>query len=380
MQTKILKDILNTPQGREANDILRSCVHCGFCLPVCPTYNLLLNETDSPRGRIYLIKNILEGEGITKKSIKHLDRCLTCRACEANCPSGVKYGYLLDIGRDLVEPKRNFYQKSIRCFLAKLLTTPAIFNTLLVHKTLFNKSYKSKKHPNKVLLIKGCVQPTLRIDINNAVIKILNKLDLEIIETKQSECCGAIEQHLSAPDAALKKVKQNIDNWHNQLQNGVEAIISTASGCGAMIKDYYSLLKDDKDYALKAKEVVAKTFDIAEFLTDKDLSKLKLKNNNISFHSPCTLQHGQRIIGVVENILEKLGAKLNKVEDSHLCCGSAGTYSILQKDIAKKLVNNKIKYLTKNNPDIIVTANIGCLMHLKKNSKIEVKHWVEVIN
>ncbi|RUA06610.1 MAG: glycolate oxidase iron-sulfur subunit [Gammaproteobacteria bacterium] len=373
MQTIDIKNL-------KANDIIRKCVHCGFCLATCPTYQLLGNELDSPRGRIYLIKSALENNDTSVNSLQHLDRCLTCRSCETTCPSGVEYGQLIDIGRALVEEKRPLWQKVYRSTVRQFLTTPALFNSvgfLLRHSKIQTPVIEPKTSKNKVLLLGGCVQPTLAPNINHSIKNILTKLGYEITETPQKECCGAIDQHLNAHEKALKKIKINIDTW---LLSDAETIISSASGCGLMVKDYPTLFDASDPYQQKAQQIANKTQDIAEFLIDKDLSQLNLQSANLSYHEPCTLQHGQQLGGLVNALLKKLGYHATPVKDAHLCCGSAGTYSIFQPKLANQLKANKLKNLQANNPDLIVTANIGCLMHLQEGTKISVKHWVELLD
>jgi len=399
MQTQLPKDLLATETGQTADKILRSCVHCGFCLSACPTYGLLGDELDSPRGRIYLIKSVLEGNEVTSDTLSHLDRCLTCRSCETTCPSGVEYGHLLDIGREMAEEKghRSLFQKVARYTIRKSLTTPWYFNLAIkampflrhskavqftVEELALQQTLKDQKDALKssVLLLSGCVQPALAPNINQASIKVLNRLGLNVLETPQSQCCGAVDHHLSGNADALKQVKINIDAWIKYLDQGVQAIISNASGCGVMVKDYPHLLREDKEYADKAKRVAEHTLDIAEFLSKQDLSLFtSYKNKKVTFHSPCTLQHGQKLPGLVEDLLRRLGYRISHVNDSHLCCGSAGTYSIFQPTLSKQLRDNKIKNLTETNPPLIVTANIGCLMHLQKGTKTPVKHWIELL-
>jgi glycolate oxidase iron-sulfur subunit len=368
-------------QNQQANEIIRKCVHCGFCLATCPTYQLLGSELDSPRGRIYLIKSSLENNNFSQTSIKHLDRCLTCRACETTCPSGVEYAKLLDIGREFVEHKRSIWQKVMRYGVRKLLTTPLLFNLIapiIRHSKISNsKPISSVGVKTKVLLLGGCVQPVLAPNINHSIKNILEKLGFETIETPQKQCCGAVDQHLSANNDAMLKIKANIDAW---FKLDIEVIISSASGCGLMVKDYGSMFKKGDEYYKKAQYIANKTQDIAEFLADKDLSKLNLDKVNIAYHEPCTLQHGQKLTGLVNSILDSLGYFPAKVVDAHLCCGSAGTYSIFQPTLSKQLKANKLKNLAKSNPEMIVTANIGCLIHLQKDSKIPVKHWVELLD
>ena len=387
MQTTLPKNLILTTKGQKAEEIIKSCVHCGFCLATCPTYQITGNELDSPRGRIYLIKSALEGNQFDSASIQHLDKCLTCRACESTCPSGVKYAELADIGREFVEEKRIWWQKLFRYSVRLTLTSPKLFN---IFGRLFSLTYghssvnslpiKVTKSKSQVLLLSGCVQPSLAPNINHVTKNVLAKLNVETIETKQAECCGALDQHLSAQQTALIKIKTNINHWHKLLEEGLEAIISNASGCGVMIKDYPSLFETQDPYYEKATRVAESSKDIAEYLLEKDLSKLKLKQTDISYHAPCTLQHGQKLPGLVEGLLEKIGYKVAVVTDSHLCCGSAGTYSIFQPTMSKKLRDNKIQHLSESKPDVIVTSNIGCLVHLSQGTKTPVKHWIELFD
>lgn len=399
MQTNLPTDLLATEQGKTADKILRSCVHCGFCLSTCPTYDILGDELDSPRGRIYLIKSVLEGNEVSKDTLGHLDRCLTCRACETTCPSGVEYGHLLDIGREVVEARspRHPLQRLSRYAVRKSLTTPWFFNLTIglmpflrhskaiqftVDELVLQQSLKDQEDALKssVLLLSGCVQPTLAPNINQSSIKVLNRLGLNAIETPQDQCCGAVDHHLSGSKDAMNKIKANIDAWLPYLDQGVKAIISNASGCGVMIKDYPHLLREDLEYSAKALRIAEHTKDISEFLLSQDLSIFThFDNQKITFHSPCTLQHGQKLQGVVEEALSKLGYRVNPVKDAHLCCGSAGTYSIFQPKLSKQLRDNKLTNLLEVKTPIIVTANIGCLMHLQKGTKTPVKHWIELL-
>lgn len=383
MQTKIPEQIINTPQGKKADAILRSCVHCGFCSATCPTYQVSGNELDSPRGRIYLIKSALENNEISKGTVQYLDQCLTCRSCETTCPSGVEYSQLIDIGRELAEPKRLWWQKFYRESVRLFLTTPALFNSvgfLFKHSSITTPKIKTETIQARVLLLTGCVQPTLAPNINHVTKNVLAKLGIEAIETPQNECCGAVSHHLSAQESALTQIKHNIDQWYPLLESGYQSIISTASGCGVMVKDYHTLFDISDPYYQKAVTVSERTHDIAEYLLKQDISKLAVETNNISYHAPCTLQHGQKLPGIAEQVLAKVGVKVASVTDSHLCCGSAGTYSIFQPKISKQLRQNKIQHLSANDPDIIVTANIGCLMHLAKGTDLPVKHWIELLD
>ncbi len=386
MQTKLSSDLLATVNGQKADKILRSCVHCGFCLPTCPTYQLLGNELDSPRGRIYLIKSALENHRVSKTSLYHLDRCLTCRACETTCPSGVQYGQLLGIGRELLEKQRPIFSRLRRFILRKALTTPMLIKlaaTVAKHSPKTAKTAQiAKAKKAKVLLLSGCVQPSLAPNINAAAKQVLTRLGFEVITSNNGQCCGALDEHLAAHKTALNKIKHNLDNWSSLLDSGVSNIISTASGCGVMVKDYQHLFHQNHGYYQKAKYISENTYDIAEFLSkqsDEALRQLKPKTKVLSLHTPCTLYHGQQLADIVFEVLIKFGFNVARPADDHICCGSAGTYSILQSDLAKKLRTNKLTNLEKDQTDIIVTANIGCLLHLQKGTKTPVKHWIELL-
>ncbi len=396
MQTNISKHYKDIPEYHIADKILRSCVHCGFCTATCPTYQLLGNELDSPRGRIYLIKQILEGEKVTHKTQLHLDRCLTCRACETICPSGVEYGHLLDIGRKYVDKtiKRTSLDRIKRRLLITVLPHPKRFSFLFKLSYYFNfllpshlkttlpPKLKNKKNQEtfsrKMMLLSGCAQPTMAPQINAATIKLLNNLKIEIIEIPDVLCCGAVTHHLTEENKTIATIKNNIDRWWPLIQNGVESIIVNASGCSVMVKDYGFIMQSISDYSEKAKKVSSLCQDICEVLQNSDLSKFKNTNKRIAFHPPCTLQHGMKLNGVVENILQTAGYQLTKIKDNHLCCGSAGTYSILQSKISNQLVQNKVNNIEADYPEIIVSANIGCLHHLQHNTSLQVKHWIEL--
>jgi len=399
MQTNIPQHILDTPQGKEANDILRSCVHCGFCTATCPTYQELGDELDGPRGRIYLIKEVLEGGEVTEKTQQHLDRCLTCRACETTCPSGVEYAHLTEIGKAIVEEKvgRPLGQRLLRSALVNILPNRTLFSTLMavgrVFRPVMPKSlkakipkgkkvaaYPKKEHLRKVLLIEGCVQPSMSPEIDVATAHVLDTLSIQTLRTGQAQCCGAVENHLHAKEAGLNRVRANIDAWLPYVELGVEAILSTASACALEIKEYAHLLKNDPDYAEKAKVIAEKAKDLVEVLSTEDLSAFQLKTlKRIAFHAPCTLQHGQQFNGSVEQVLQSIGYELMPVIDAHLCCGSAGTYSVLQPKLSEKLRDNKVRNLTAQQPEIIATANIGCLHHMQAGSDIPVQHWVTLL-
>lgn len=400
MQTSITENFLATVSGREAEKILRSCVHCGFCTATCPTYQLLGDELDGPRGRIYLIKQLLEGEPVTRVTQQHLDRCLSCRSCETTCPSGVQYGNLLDIGRELVEQQvvRAKIKRLQRFLLRKLLPHAKHFSILLrlgqwlqpilpaglkykVPARQVSTPRPQIRHHRRMLILEGCVQSVITPNTNDATSRVLDRLGISLISPPDQGCCGAVSQHLSAAQEAKKFMQRNIDTWWPYIEEGAEAIIVTASGCGVQVKDYGHLLCDDVNYADKAKKVSELTRDLSEVIAVENLESLQITNNQrIAFHSPCTLQHGQQLNGQVEDILKRLGFTLTDVVDSHLCCGSAGTYSILEPEISTKLLSNKLDALTGDQPDIIVTANIGCQLHLGTKSTHAVHHWIELLD
>jgi glycolate oxidase iron-sulfur subunit len=399
MQTNLADFIKNTPEGLEADRILRNCVHCGFCTATCPTYQLLGDELDGPRGRIYLIKMALEGQGISNRTRLHLDRCLTCRACETTCPSGVAYGRLLDIGRGIVEQKieRPWLQRMRRLALRKLMAYPRRFGAVLAAARRVRPllpaalgrriparpplvAWPSRPHPRTMLILDGCVQPALAPSINAATAKALDRLGIGLIRAAGSGCCGALSHHLAAHEEGKKFMRRNIDAWWPHIEQGAEAIVITASGCGTMVKEYGQALKHDPVYAEKAARVSALAKDIGEILAAEDLEKLRPATpRRIAFQSPCTLQHGQKLNGLVEGLLAKLGFELTPVAEPHLCCGSAGTYSILQPELSQKLLDNKVAALEAGGPELIATANIGCLAHLQAKSKVPVRHWVELL-
>ncbi len=390
MQTTLVNNLINLTTQAKADKILRSCVHCGLCLATCPTYQLTGSELDSPRGRIYLIKNALEDKKTSSRTLTHLDRCLTCRSCETTCPSGVEYGQLLSIGRNFLEQKRPKIQKLKRYVVRKALTTPSLFAMIAgvaQHSPIKAIQAQNPNFSNGVvLLLSGCVQPSLAPNINASATQVLQRLGFEVVQSPKGECCGAIDEHLSATEDALIKIKANLKSWCKQLENGVDTIISTASGCGTMVKDYTHLFKSDNDYYLMAKQVVDATQDIGEFiakqlesLSEDELAGFSVDNQAISLHTPCTLMHAQKLPNVLPQLLKKLGYIVTQPVDNHLCCGSAGTYSIFQPKLSKQLKKNKLTHLQKDNPTLIVTANIGCLMHLQGGTKTPVKHWIELL-
>jgi glycolate oxidase iron-sulfur subunit len=403
MQTQLTPQFLSTEEGREAETTLRNCVHCGFCTATCPTYQLLGDELDGPRGRIYQIKQLLEGAAPSNSLQQHLDRCLLCRSCETTCPSGVAYGRLLETGRnhlEQIQPRKPF-ERIQRRMLREILPYPKRFGPLMklarpfkgllparIAKSIPSQStaaglWPQPSHQRRMLILEGCVQPELAPVINTATARVLERLGISLERTPQAGCCGAVNQHLGDPATALEMVRRNIDAWWPRLKAGAEAIVINASGCGQMVKEYGHLLRADPEYAEKARDVAAATRDLAEILVEEDLSPLDLEHQDgqrIAYHAPCTLQHGQKLPGIVEGLLQKLGFKLTPVENPHLCCGSAGTYSILQPELASRLGRQKARSLEQGSPTLIATANIGCLNHLNAETELPVIHWIELLD
>ncbi|MDD5298430.1 MAG: glycolate oxidase subunit GlcF [Rhodocyclaceae bacterium] len=404
MQTNLSTDIKNTPRGREADAILRTCVHCGFCTATCPTYQLLGDELDGPRGRIYLIKQMLEGQPVTEKTRLHLDRCLTCRSCESTCPSGVKYSRLLDIGREMVAEKvpRTGTAYWTRLALKTLLPRRGLFTPAAALGKVFRPlmpSALASKLPDmpargawpipvrarRMIALAGCVQPGLAPDINAATARVLDAAGISLVEADKAGCCGAVRCHLDDAAGGREDARRNIAAWWPLVEAGAEAIVVTASGCGVQVKDYGHLLKDDPEWRDKAERIGALARDVSEVVIAEKarllprLAKAGPAGRKLAFHSPCTLQHGMKIRGVVEELLVAAGFELTPVPDSHLCCGSAGTYSVLQPEISGKLLDNKLEALNTGAPEIIATANIGCLTHLQSGSLRPVRHWVELL-
>jgi glycolate oxidase iron-sulfur subunit len=403
METHLASSIKNTPAGDEAESILRTCVHCGFCNATCPTYQVLGDELDGPRGRIYQIKQMLEGHAPSATTLLHLDRCLTCMNCETTCPSGVRYGRLVDIGRHAVEQQvaRAWSQKILRALVRSVLTSRAIFAPAvrlgralrpLLPDVLRSKLPRARaagewpqhRRERRVLLLRGCVQPALMPAIDAATARVLSRVGIEAIVVAQSGCCGAIDYHTSAADAAVAKARRNIDAWWPLIAAGAEAIVINASGCTAMAKDYARLLRDDTAYAQKAARVSELTRDLAEFLAPlaEQLAALRRDTSasRVAFHPPCTLQHTQKLRGVVEPLLIKLGAELLPIADAHLCCGAAGTYALLQPRLSRELRTRKLENLVRTMPDCILSANIGCLAQLETGTDIPVRHWIEWVD
>ena len=400
MQTNIVERYANMDYGREAEAILRKCVHCGFCTATCPTYQLLGDELDGPRGRIYQIKQILEGATPTASTQTHLDRCLTCRSCETTCPSGVDYGRLADIGRKILEDEvgRPWIQTLIRKALIVVIPNRQLFSFLMRMGQLFRplmpgairrkipqrvapSVWPKSTHARTMLVLEACAQPSATPNVNAAAARVLDRLGIQLIAAKEAGCCGAVAHHLSDHDRSYDAVKRNIDAWWPLIEQGAEAIVITASGCGVMVKEYGHLLADDPLYAEKAQRVSELAKDISEVLVKEDLGGLKVRGaKTLAFHSPCTLQHGQKLNGLTERVLRELGFDLKPVADSHLCCGSAGTYSILQPDLSKRLLKNKVKALEATGAPTIATANVGCQLHLSTGANTPVKHWIELVD
>lgn len=400
MQTTLSHHARQLPRAEEAESILRSCVHCGFCNATCPTYQLLGDELDGPRGRIYLIKQVLEGNEVTEKTQLHLDRCLSCRNCETTCPSGVDYHNLLDIGRAVVDAAvpRSPGQRLLREGLRKVVPNASLFKSLTqlgnTFRPLLPDSLKNKlpatitpakarpavRHARQVLLLEGCVQPGLSPNTNAATARVLDRLGISVKPIAEAGCCGAVDYHLNAQEAGLDRARRNIDAWWSSIESGALAIVQTASGCGAFVKDYGHLLKADPAYAAKAQRVSELAKDLVEVLRDEPLENLNIHGDlRLAFHCPCTLQHAQKLAGAVESVLLRLGFNLSAVPDGHLCCGSAGTYSITQPVLARQLRDNKMNALESGKPQVIATANIGCQTHLSGAGRTPVRHWIELI-
>lgn len=404
MQTNLASWARDSEVGQEADEILRRCVHCGFCLATCPTYQILGDERDSPRGRIYLMKQVLEGVEPTHSTQTHLDRCLTCRNCETTCPSGVEYGALVDIGRKLVDEKvtRPLGQRVMRNVLRTLLNSPLFGPALqlgrwarpILPEVLRNKIPEARpagvlpgdlaKHPRQVLMLAGCVQPAMMPSIDAATIRVLDAVGIGTRVVPGAGCCGAINFHLDAQEAALAQMRANIDAWLPLLDSGeAEGIIMNASGCGAMVREYAHHLRHDPDYVAKALRLVAKVYDVAEIvapLAGKLRAAMKVLPATVAFHPPCTLQHWQGLRGVSESMLLDLGFVLQPFAESHLCCGSAGTYSVTQPELAKSLRDRKLTAIQAAKPVCIVSSNIGCITHLQSGTDTPVRHWIEVVD
>jgi glycolate oxidase iron-sulfur subunit len=402
VKTSITLAHLESDRGKEANRILRNCVHCGFCNATCPTYQLTGDELDGPRGRIYLIKLVLEGKTPSKLTQTHLDRCLTCRNCESTCPSGVDYGQLLDIGRAIVseQSRRSFAERIKRFAVRKVFLTRPLFNTAIAVAQMTRRllptairqkippkperrlDWPQRDHARKIILLSGCVQPALQPNIDRAAAIVLDRLGIQTLRIPTQGCCGGLSHHLDAHDEALAYIKANIEHWWPYIENNtVEAIISTATGCAVTLKEYGRMLANDPAYRDKASKISASVRDLSEYVADQlpPQTSTGMIEQKIAFHPPCTLQHGQQIRDKVETILRNSGRALVTFNEAHLCCGSAGTYSILQKSMADQLRQRKLHNIEAAEPDMIVTANIGCLLHLQSGTQIPVRHWIELL-
>ena len=425
MQTAIAPEFAGTPDGDEAEAILRKCVHCGFCTATCPTYQLLGDELDGPRGRIYLIKQVLEGHAPTRATQLHLDRCLTCRNCETTCPSGVQYGNLVEIGRRIVDERvpRPSAEQALRWTLKEGLTSPLFSPAMKLGQAVRGflpgalkakvplrqpdraVGWPRRVHPRKVLLLAGCVQPAMAPNINAATARVLDAAGIQTIVAAGAGCCGAIRLHTSDRDGGLAQMRANVDAWWPYVKRGeVEAIVMNASGCGVTVKEYGHSLAHDPSYATKAGRIADATRDVAELLPDlvpllKPLLALPPERRSgadggarddarggrrlprVAFHPPCSLQHGQRVKGVVETSLAALGFDVRvAANEAHLCCGSAGTYSVLHPSIATALRDRKLGHLAPLGAAMIVSANIGCIQHLQSGTATPVRHWIEVLD
>ena len=401
MQTDIIPEFLKTPEGQEADAILRACVHCGFCTATCPTYQLLGDELDGPRGRIYQIKQVLEGRTATRTTQRHLDRCLTCRSCETTCPSGVRYARLADIGRGIVETQvqRPLSEKLLRQALVKLVPYPSRFGALVklggIVKPLLPATLKAKvpkARPagawptpgggRRMLALAGCVQSVATPATNAAAARILGRLGIDLVQVPEAGCCGAVAYHLNAQAEGLDAMRRNVDAWWPQVEAGAEAILVNASGCGAVVKEYGELLHQDARYAAKAARISELARDPVEVLSKVDLEPLGKpgRGRKVAVHAPCTLQHGQQLNNQVEPILTQLGFVPTPVPDAHLCCGSAGTYSLTQPALSRRFRDDKIAALESGTPEIIATANIGCQLHLEAGADTPVVHWLELLD
>lgn len=412
MQIQLAPAYQDTPQGQQAQAIVRQCVHCGFCTATCPTYQLLGDELDSPRGRIYLIKQVLEGNTPTRKTQQHLDRCLTCRNCETTCPSGVEYGHLLDIGRELVDAQvpRPTGEKMVRWALRHGLSSPLFAPAMRLGQAVRGVlpaalqakvpaqqdagAWPVREHARKMLLLAGCVQPSMSPNTNAATARVLDAVGVQVVVASNVRCCGAVKMHLSDHDGALTQMRANIDAWWPWVEPAqgqpVEALVMNASGCGVTVKEYGHYLQHDPAYAAKAARISALTRDVSELLPDwVDVLKPRVQapKATLAYHPPCTLQHGQRLRGGVEQHLAALGFTLRTAgTQAHLCCGSAGTYSVLQPELSYQLRDRKLQALCDGDsngpaqPQAVISGNIGCVTHLQSGTPLPVMHWIEALD
>ena len=407
MQTQLAPAYRDTPEGQEAEAILRKCVHCGFCTATCPTYQLLGDELDGPRGRIYLIKQVLEGQAPTRKTQLHLDRCLTCRNCESTCPSGVQYGHLVDIGRKLVDAQvpRPLGERAARWALQEGINSPLFAPAMRLGQAVRGalpdavrakvpaqrprRALPQRAHARRVLLLAGCVQPSMAPQIHDATVRVLDAAGITGVVAPEAGCCGAVRFHLNDQEGGLAQMRANIDAWWplvdgSAKEGAVEALVMNASGCGATVKDYGHLLRHDAAYAAKAARISALTRDLSELLPAL-VPALRgrlanLPSGPVAYHPPCTLQHGQKLRGGVEQHLRALGFDVQLPQESHLCCGSAGTYSVLQAPLSQQLRTRKLGHLDALAPVVIASANVGCITHLQGGTPVPVRHWVELLD
>ncbi len=396
MQTSLPKEFLQTTEGLKANEILRSCVHCGLCNATCPTYQLTGNELDGPRGRIYLIKNHLEDQNDASVGLRHLDRCLTCLSCETTCPSNVRFGHLLDIGRKRMNQaiRRTLASRIKRHLIARVFARPYLVRALLalarlarpflprslavkVPRALASRPLATKAQSYKLLTIRGCVQSVIAPQINQAAAKVLERSGIGL-EEAIGDCCGALSYHLADTAQAEKTIRRNIDSWYPGLAGEYQYLTVTSSGCSSFIKQYGEIMQADPRYAERAAFISEHCKDLSE-LDFAQAAKPAKEARSVAFHNPCTLQHAQGVRGNIEGWLEGAGYRLIPTTDPHLCCGSAGSYSLLEPELSTQLLENKLDSLEKGEPDIICTANIGCLMHLQSGTRRPVKHWIELL-
>ena len=421
METNFSKEQLKDKDNKSSEKIFRKCVHCGFCNTTCPTYKLLGHELDGPRGRIYLIKDMLENKKpANEKIVKHIDRCLSCYSCMTTCPSGVNYMHLIDHGRKHIEEtyQRPLKDKIIRSFLSNTLSKSFNFRLIMI-LTQFLKPFQfffptkirkmisfmpvkfpTRKLPNKkiypadkrkkpvarVALLTGCVQKVISPQINEATIRLLNRHNIEVVIPKEIGCCGSLDYHLGKTELAKETFKKNILAWYDEyLNNGLDAIISNTSGCGTTIKDYGFIFRWDDDLKKKAKKISELTKDITEYLDDKVKLNFITSNSNekkfkIAYHSACSMQHGQKVHQQPKDLISKTGNEVIDIPEGHLCCGSAGTYNILHQKMAKTLLKNKVSNIEKVSPDFISTGNIGCMTQISNGTQIPIIHTVELLD
>lgn len=394
MRTEFSAELLATDAGARANEILRACVHCGFCNATCPTYLVSGDELDGPRGRIYLMKSLLEEGVVSDRSVEHLDRCLTCRACETTCPSGVAYGELAEIARAQIGPGRSGMSGVLRRLLKWMVPRPGrlramarlgkLFRPLvpgaMVHslpRRIGRGVISNRGFTRQVVVLNGCAQQVSTAETNVHLQNLLAEHGVGTLVVDGERCCGALDLHLGDEAAALRAARANVDALHAVLGD-VEAVISSASGCGVTYKDYARLLQGDPDYAQKAAEVAARVLDVSEYLAEFKLQAASAATR-VAWHAPCTLQHGQQLRGGVESLLSRAGYELVDVVDAHLCCGSAGSYSMLQPEMSAVLKQRKLGALQHDAPDVIATANVGCQTHLASGSQVPVVHWIELV-